>query len=180
MSQSYGRILFVLAGIALAVYFAWKVAVRIDAFFFPWADEKSARPLLIGGWLGTYAPQDAQPLAMQMELHRWREDREPPCGDCQSIEGLARTCDEDGVATIYRVSGAPLDRAAKHIRLRFRPQAHPGLINHEIVAATGEWAGLTLRLALQVKDVRTTSIADMKRGNQASWKSQCEALRVDD
>jgi hypothetical protein len=179
MPQSYGRVLFVLAGIALAVFFAWKVALRIDAFFFPWADEKSTRPLLIGGWLGTFAPQDAEPLVMQMELHRWRVDREHPCADCQPIEGTARICDAGGVAASYRVSGAPLDRAARHIRLRLLPQAHPGFIDHEIVGATGEWTGPTLRIVLHVKDVRTTFMTDMKRGNEAGWKSQCEALRVD-
>jgi len=176
MPQSYGRILFVLAGVALAVYFAWKVAQRLDSFFFPWADERSTRTVLVGGWLGTFAPQDAESRVMQIELHRWREDRNHPCGDCQPIEGVARTCEADGTIVTYRISGVPLDRAAKRIRLRVLPQGYPGLIDHEITGAAGEWSGAQLRLALQLKNTTATTSVDMSRGDAGSWKMQCEAL----
>ena len=176
MPQSYGRILFVLAGVALAVYFAWKVAQSFDRFFFPWADERSTRSVLVGGWLGTFAPQDAESRAMQIELHRWREDRNHPCGDCQPIEGVARTCEADGTIVMYRISGVPLDRAAKRIRLRVLPQGYQGLIDHEIIGASGEWNGAQLRLVLQVKNAPAAVSVDMVRGDAASWKMQCESL----
>jgi hypothetical protein len=176
MSQSYGRILFVLAGIALAVYFAWKIAQRIDTFFFPWADEKSGRPLLTGDWLGTFTPPDIDSRVMQIELHRWREDRQHPCTDCQTIEGIARTCDADGAIVTYRVSGVPLDRAAKRIRLRMLSQGYQGLIDHEITGATGQWDGANLRLSLKVKGADASTKMETVRGGEVSWKRECEVL----
>lgn len=176
MSQSYGRILFVLAGIALAVYFAWKIAQRVDAFFFPWANEKSGRPVLTGAWVGTFTPPEGDTRVMQMELHRWREDRDHPCADCQTIEGVARTCDADATVVAYRVSGAPLDRTAKRIRLRVLQQGDTGSIDNEVIGATGEWQGASLRLTLRIKDAKADTKMEMARASAANWKSECEAL----
>ena len=172
MSHSYGRILFVLAGIALAVYFAWKVAQRMDAFLFPWADEKSGRPVLVGNWVGTVT--DAR--ALQAELRRRHEDRNHPCSDCQIIEGVARTCDADGTVVTYRVSGVPLDRAAKRIRLRLSPQGYQGMIDAELVGATGEWDGATLRFSLQTRDEQARIRVEMQREQQGSFQRACELL----
>jgi hypothetical protein len=176
MIRSYGRILFVLAGVALAVYFAWKMAKGIDAFFYPWANEKSSHAVLIGGWRGSFAPDRANARAMWIELHRWHEDRAHPCADCQIIEGIARTCEADGTVVNYRVSGVPLDRMAKRIRLRVSPLDSQGMIDHEIETATGEWDGTNLRLTLRLKNDKSGAKTEMVRDTAQHWQEECEEL----
>ena len=90
-----------------------------------------------------------------------------------------RTCEADGTIVSYRISGVPLDRAARRIRLRVSPQGYPGRIDHEFVSAAGEWDGTKLRLMAQVKDAHpAATMLEMTRGDAASWKVHCDALRT--
>lgn len=179
MSQSYGRIAFLLLGVGIAVYACWKIAQRVDAFLYPWADERSGRPTLTGAWVGQFKTA-GMPLGIKLELHRWRPPRGSQCSPCDPIEGTAMICDGSGVLWRYDISGKSADRRATRINLIVRPASRSPPDSPPLGGLHGSWHGNELELQAELhaanREPPESALLSMQRDSGAGLRLLCQGI----
>jgi hypothetical protein len=182
MSHSYGRIVFVLLGVGLAVYLCWKISQRVDAFLYPWANERSGQPVLVGTWVGRLQ-SPGRPLGVKLELHRWHASRDSQCSQCDPIEGTAVVCDDSGTLSHYDISGKPADRRATHITLGVKPAANAPRDIPQLDVLRGSWRGDELDLKAELRDPgrEPPAIAPlpMRREHGGALRLLCQSISAD-
>jgi hypothetical protein len=109
-----------------------------DIMFYPWA---RATPPLLDEWVGELTTGSGEQLTVVFMLERARTDDGSVCSNCAQIEGSAVTCDAHGNVLRYRVSGSPLDRAGRQLRLGVIPRQNPPPDGLEFSAVSGAWDG---------------------------------------
>jgi hypothetical protein len=152
MKQSYGRIVFILLGVGIAVYACWKISQRMDAFLYPWADDRSGHAVLTGEWMGEVTIDRNHRQGVLLDLHRWHPPHSEKCeAGCNTIEGVLTTCDEEGLESNYNVTGRPADRKATRFSLQATPGPNPPIDFAGFEALKGQWKGAELELELQLR-----------------------------
>jgi hypothetical protein len=193
MKQSYGRIVFILFGVGVAIYACWKISQRIDAYLYPWADEHSGHAVLTGAWVGELVLDRNHRQAVLLELHRWHPPRSEKCPTgCNTIEGVLTTCDQEGLESNYNVTGRPADRRATHFSLQATPGPNPPIDFAGFDVLKGRWTGVDIELDLQLRagsaspDVHRSISASagasarmqLHRGAQADLSALCQIVHT--
>ena len=189
MSQSYGRLVFILLGVGVAVFACWKIAQRVDAFLYPWANERSGLPTLTGAWMGYAKTPAGSPLGVLLELHRRRPEQGSECGGCDTLLGRAVTCDDKGVQLNYRVSGKPADRRATRFSLGAAPVDPARADEMELAGIRGTWRTNDLVLEIELREPHRVSASGadsedgrrsirlaMKRAAVEAFRARCEGI----
>lgn len=170
MRHSYGRIVFILLGVGIAIYACWKISQRVDAFLYPWADERPGRAVLTGAWVGELAIGNDHRQGVLLELHRWHPPRSVKCPTgCNTIEGTLTTCDDEGLESSYIVTGRPADRRAARFSLQASPGPNPPIDFAGFGVLKGQWTGENLELDVQLR------AADPSRGMRRPMSAQAAA-----
>ena len=193
MRQSYGRLVFILLGVAVAIYACWKISQRIDAFLYPWADERAGGTVLTGAWIGELAIGSDHRQGVLLELHRRLPQRSEKCpAGCNSIEGTLTTCDDEGLESNYIITGRPVDRRATRLSLQASPGPNPPIDFAGFDALKGQWTGETLDLEVQLhaaepsREQHQTTHASpaaaakmqLRRGTRAALNDLCQTVHT--
>lgn len=131
---------FILMAVLVVAVFSGAIERVTDMLFHPWA---LADPPLFGRWAGHMTPGNGVPLAIAIELHRYRGSDGETCSRCNQIEGSGVTCDAAGTVRPYSISGSPRDRHGRELHLGAKPPDPPpdGL---ELDTLHGGWDGVDL------------------------------------
>lgn len=173
----------------MALGFWWLIRVA-DHWFYPWADESSGKPLLIGTWVGRLETGSGSPRGVFVELHRKHYRKR--CSHCNTIEGRVLTCDPRGEERPYLAAGKTDNRSGTRFYVGISPAVDPPPDGLALSQVRGEWSGDALNLEAgfhwRKGQSAITDSADpdtkggvplpMRRGAEREFREICRQLRA--
>jgi hypothetical protein len=158
---------------------------------YPWSDTSGGRPALVGTWVGAMRTGRGQPRGVLLDMDRHRSTGRRRCGNCNNVEGEARTCDERGLVRSYSLWGTVADRRGSALRMGLTPEPDPPPDGLALSHLRGTWDGAdalamqaTFHLRRGASAISSSDDPDtgrdhplaLRRGTEEEWQKLCRSL----